>query len=236
MHDDFAIVLISGKRTEYYLHNVNSTKFLKKIEEDLPNQHKTGGQSAPRFGRIRDEKINWYAKKIVELMVNFYVSEGKFRLKGLVIAGPAEMKDLVSEQDLFIKYFSKNLLKTLTIAEINERSINNVIVMASDVLTSNLDENNLIKEFDEKLSVPGQIDLIIFGIKEVIFAFDVGELKEIYVGEKSVYKDQIIKSTTKTKIIIIRSTEFISKYGELVGIKYFVNDYDQTSGGSTVEC
>lgn len=222
-HDNYAIVLISGKRSEFYLHNANSTKFLKGLDESLPNQHKTGGQSAPRFGRIRDEKIGWYAKKIAEIMSQFYVKNGKIVCKGLVIAGPAEMKDLVCEHELFAKYFAKYLLKVVTISEITDQSIYQVIQLAADVLGSESSDKELVNDFEAKLADPSWIDLIIFGSKEVLTAFEKGELKEIYVGEKSVHKEFILKSAVKTKIHIVKSIEFSGKFGELIGIKYYAN-------------
>jgi len=221
--DNYSIVLISGKRTELYLHNENQTKLLKSLDESLPNKHKTGGQSAPKFGRIRNEKIGWYAKKIIELMVRFYVgSNGKFSHKGLIIAGPAEMKDLVCDQQLFIQYFAKNLLKVLTISEITEQSINYVIRLASDVLTTeSSSQKEIIDYFEQKiLTNPNLIDLIVFGTEEVMKAFDSGQLKEIFVANKNVNKERILKTDTKTKINLIKSSEFSTKYGELVGIKY----------------
>lgn len=228
--ENYAIVLISGKRTEYYLYNANQTKFIKGFDESLPNQHKTGGQSAQRFGRIRDEKIGWYVKKIIEFMIKFYIIDNKFSYAGLIIAGPAEMKKLVREENLFIKYFHKNLLKTLTISEITSQSIYQVINLASDVLTSEATEKNLLFIFEQILTDPNKIDLIIFGIQETINAFKLGLLKEIYVADKNIHKQFIIKTETKTKIHIIKSSSFVSKYGELVGIKYYIefneNKYD----------
>ena len=223
IHDDYAIVLISGKRTEFYLHNINQTKLLKGIDESLPNQHKTGGQSAQRFGRIRDEKIGWYAKKISELMVHYYVKEGQFIYKGLIIAGPAEMKDLVSNQDLFIQFFRKYLLKNMTIPEITDQSINLVVQLSIDVLTSDVEEKKLIESFQMILSDPNKIDLIIFGTDEVMKAFENGKLQEIYIADIYNNKQTIIKSNVKTKIHIIKTPDFISKYGELLGIKYYLD-------------
>jgi peptide subunit release factor 1 (eRF1) len=223
VHEDYAIVLVSGKRTEFYLHNTNNTKLLKGIDESLPNQHKTGGQSAVRFERNRDEKIRWYVKKIVEIMVQFYVTDGKFKYKGIILAGPAEMKDMVRDSELFVQYFSKFLLKNLTIAEIDDSSMHLVIQMASDVLAPEFGEDIVITNFESKLSDPNIIDRIIFGTIECIAEFMAGDLAEIYVHTNSKHKDAILQASTKTKIIIIRSITFASKYGELVGIRHYAD-------------
>lgn len=226
IYDNYAIVLVSGKRTELYIHNKNETIFLKSMDEELPNQHKTGGQSAQRFGRIRDEKIGWYIKKIVELMIKFYIKDNIFKYKGLIIAGPAEMKNMVKDNELFQQKFSKYLLKCHTIPEITSQSINQVLDMSSDIFISNQSDTELIDLFEERISKnnSNDIDLIVFGNKEIIDEFDAGNLKEIYVYDKSIHKEYIKQNNSKTKINIFKSNIFSKKYGELIGIKYFVND------------
>ncbi len=232
--DEYAVVLISGKRVELYLHSETQTKKLKCINESLPNQHGTGGQSAQRFERIRDEKIGWYATKISELMTRYYVTDGKFKYKGLIIAGPAEMKKIVKDESIFIQYFKKYLLKTVTISEISDQSIHQVIQLSSDVMTSELSQIELINTFENMLSDPNQYDLIIFGIDEVLSMFYTGLLKNIYVSDCYSGKDDIVKTSTKTKISIIKNKEFFSKYGEIVGITYYAQtnvlpDHDHDS-------
>jgi peptide chain release factor subunit 1 len=226
--DNYAIVLISGKKVELYLYSENQTKFLKTINESLPNQHKTGGQSAQRFERIRDEKIGWFASKITEVMIQYYVTEGKFKYKGIIIAGPAEMKNFVKEEELFIKFFDKYLLKTITISEITDQSIHQVINMSLDVLSSESSQKNLFKNFENMMSDPKQIDIIVFGTEQSLTAFESGQLKEILVFEKYHGKEQILKSESKTKIHIIKNNDFVSAYGEVVGIRYYSEyiDYD----------
>lgn len=228
IHDDYAIILVSGKRVEYYLHNINCTKFLKSIEEDLPNQFRKGGQSAQRLERIRDQKIGWYIKKVVELMVQYYVLDGQFKYKGLVIAGPAEMKQLIQDSDLFTQYFSKYLLKVVTISEIDQNSITSVIQMSSDVLSSQSDEQQVLINFEKKILDPNQLDLLVFGEEQVLADFYLGHLKDIYLFEQNIHKDALINDNQKTNIIIIKSNIFVSKYGQIVGVKYYMHtEFDE---------
>jgi len=221
---DYAILLVSGKRTEFYLHNKNRTSLLKGIDAELPNHHRRGGQSAPRFQRIRDEKIGWYVKKIVELMGTFYLKNGSFTLKGLILAGPAEIKDRVLSDDDFVRIFSKGLLKTLTIDEIASQSILKVINLSTDVLRSDSDENQLLQKFEAELANPMKIDLFVFGVgDELIIQFKKGIFRELYLWEKSSLINEVFDFPSKTQIHLIKSNQFISKYGEIIGIKYYFN-------------
>jgi len=232
--DKYAVVLVSGKRTDFYLYSTTQTKLLKSIREDLPSQHKTGGQSAQRFGRIRDEMIGWYVKKIAELMTQYYVKNGIFQYQGLIIAGPAEIKDMVKEEDLFVQNFKKHLLKTLVVSEITDQSITQVIIEAVDVLCGTT-EKTQIENFEKILNNPKTVDLLLFGTGAVLKAFEMGHLREIYVSDKFHDKDYIIKTTTKTQIHLVESSEFIKKYGEVVGIKYIASSdsyYDEYNENS----
>lgn len=220
-HDNNAIVLVSGKRTDFYLHNPNRTILLKTMAISLPNQHKTGGYSAQRFERIRNEKIDIYATKICELMVSYYVENGQFNCKKLIIAGPAEMKDFICKEDIFTKYFANKLAGTFTIAEISDTSIYQVVTLASNILSGNTDENDSISNIESMITDPSKIDLIIFGETDSLSQFYSNQLREIYVSHKSEHFESITKTSTKTKIITIRNPLFSKKYGPMVGIRYF---------------
>ena len=88
-----------------------------------------------------------------------------------------------------------------------------------------LDSEHII-HLGELLSDPSRIDLVVFGDDNVITHYKAGHLKEIFVSDKSKYKDDIVKQNCKTRINIMKTNEFILKYGELVGIRYFTTMYD----------
>ncbi|AEX61374.1 peptide chain release factor ERF1 [Megavirus vitis] len=221
-YQDYAIVLISGKKTQFYTHNIHDTKLIKTLTETLPNQHKTGGQSAVRFERIRGEKIHVYIKKILDNMIQFYTSNGKFRLTGIIIAGPAELKDLVIQQDIFNTIFKQYLSKTLTISEILDNSIHKVITLSQDILDTNLNnDHNLLNKLHNIIQDPRQISLLVFGNDDIELHMNRGELKEIYVFHEYPNINYILNLNYKTIIHVIKSKYFVNQYGYLVGIKYY---------------
>jgi len=216
MYDTYAIVLISGKRTDMYIHSSNNTQLIKSIQFELPSQHKTGGSSAARMGRVRDEKINLSIRKTTKTMVSLYVKENVFQHIGLVLAGPSLIKEKIQSEKIFVQHFAKYLLKTITIAEIEDNSIYHVISSIADVSS-----DDATKKFETMLSDPEIVDLIVFGEFDVLNEYNVGNLAELFIDKDAL---DAITINPKTILHVIQNSEFINKYGTLVGIKYFVID------------
>jgi peptide subunit release factor 1 (eRF1) len=222
-HDTYAIVLISGKRTDIYSYSQNSTKFIKSIKVELPNQHKTGGSSAPRMGRIRDEKIGMYIKTASELLFKQLVKENIFQHLGLFVAGPGELKNQLQQDHLFVQHFQKHLLQVVTISEITERSVYDVIDVVSGSLYGDKVNTQILENFESLLLDDYKMNLLVFGIKEIFEQSD--ELEEIFIDEDSLHLlDGIILG--KVKVTIMHDTTFVKKYGAMVGIRYYVRAND----------
>ncbi len=213
-HDTYAIVLISGKRTDFYSYSENNTKLIKSINVELPSQFRCGGSSSMRLGRIRDEKIGWYLTSITEQMVKLLVKDNIFQHLGLYIAGPSELKKQVQEEHLFIQHFQKYLNRVFTIVEIHDQSVYEVIKL----INNTLNDNYILSDFE--LLLETQFELMVFGNK-VFDLLENGELQKIYIDENRLHT---VNMNSKIKVIIIDSL-FKKKYG-IVGIRYYkVDDY-----------
>lgn len=214
----YAVVLMSGNIVQFWLVSHNYEKLIKKIEEDLPNKQKKGGQSAPRFGRIHDEKIMWYTKKIAEIMVQLYTKEGLITVEGVIIGGPAEIKTKVIETDLFQQYLKNHLIKVIDTAEITDTLIHDVKKQIQLELDFKTDQKDFIKEVDELIADINVLDKIVFGKSEVIQLFESGQLEKIYV-----FKEEFVEKMlgSKTNVIIVNDPLFLKKYGGIIGIKYY---------------
>lgn len=79
----------------------NTRTVLHKFAVELPKKHGRGGQSALRFARLRLEKRHNYIRKVGELATQFFITNDKPNVSGLVLAGSAEFKSKLAASDLF---------------------------------------------------------------------------------------------------------------------------------------
>lgn len=217
--DQHAIVLTSGKRTEFHVYSDNNRQLLCTIKDILPNQHNKGGQSAQRFGRIRDEKILVYINKIIDKMTKYYTTDGKFIYKSIIIAGPAEIKQMICSQKIFIKIYQQYLAKIITIPEITDQTIYNVIDIIKDLNDSH--RNSIMEKITNMINDPITIDLMVFGTENVHQLYITGQLDKVYVFHDYNDKDAILNCISKTEKNIFYSKECKKLYGDLIGIRYF---------------
>lgn len=70
---------------------------------ELPKKHGRGGQSANRFARLREEKRHAYVVKVAELAKQNFITDNRPNVKGIIMAGSADFKTVLSESDEFDK-------------------------------------------------------------------------------------------------------------------------------------
>ena len=80
----------------------------------LPKKHGRGGQSAVRFARLREEKRHLYIVKCCELATQHFISDDKPNIRGIVVAGSADLKFVMQQSDHF-----DNRLKSLILCTVD---------------------------------------------------------------------------------------------------------------------
>lgn len=102
VHDENGVVLVSGQETRFYKVSPISISLKKTIRTKLAKKHKKGGQSAQRFGRIREEKCERYLTMLVEsILEEFYdFKTHTATVKKLIICGPSIWKHKLINHNL----------------------------------------------------------------------------------------------------------------------------------------
>jgi peptide subunit release factor 1 (eRF1) len=214
-----AVALVSGCKCEFYAISTLDEKYTKNellysFEENLPNKHRRGGQSSARFGRIHDQTVERYAKKIAENITELYKNHSVYKL---ILAGPAEIKHKVC------LYLSPTFCKFKPIlhdtAEIVESTL--IEVLDKYVLVLSDMRNHAAVEAITKFEnyVICEPDMLVFG-QETIAAFREGRLQTLFVEGKMNMKLDIIKSKCNIVVLPIKY-EFCKRYGSMCGILYY---------------
>lgn len=222
--------MISGKEYRCYTVSVYRShrefKLIKYDTEQLQNKQKKGGQSAPRFSRIREEKYNWYISKISNIIMEIFMTDNhtKCTIEGLILAGPCSEKNDVFKNNLIQQYFANKIICVTETAEISDETIYDVYNKCSTNIASDVSkyENKICNDIDELISVAS--DLLLFG-DEVIKGIDEYKIKQVIYSSN--LKDEWKLKIQDTKkynydLIEIKNLNNIQKLPcELIGITYY---------------
>ena len=173
------MILASGKETQFYKISANDKQHIKTITEELPNAHKCGGQSQNRYQRQTEAKRVLYVQKLAELANAYYTKNGLASVTGLIVAGPAEIKNNLSETVLVSTHFHGSNLKLLETAEITDSLVYDVIEKCKDVIDPINDpvEKKVVDEINNLIAQGDTIDKVIFGKNEIMLALENYEIK-----------------------------------------------------------
>lgn len=181
--DKFGFIIMDGNGSLYGTLQGNNREILHKFSVDLPKKHGRGGQSALRFARLRLEKRHNYVRKVAELAVQFFITDNKPNVRGLVLAGSADFKNELQTSDMFDPRLLKVVIKTVDVSYGGENGFNQAIELSAETLGSVklVQEKKLIQKwFDEINQDTGKY---CFMIKDTLAALELGAVETLIVWE-----------------------------------------------------
>lgn len=103
-HESYGGIIVTGDGFSLYQVNDHECKQLFSDAVTQMNNHNKGGQSAPRFRRLRENKrdriVDYIAEKVYD---TFWDSDrGRSKVVGIIIAGSGDLKNEVMKSDLFM--------------------------------------------------------------------------------------------------------------------------------------
>jgi peptide chain release factor subunit 1 len=112
----YGFIVMDGNGSLFGTLSGNAREVLHKVSVDLPKKHGRGGQSALRFARLRMEKRHNYVRKIAELAVQFFITNDRPNVAGLVLAGSADFKTELGQSDMFDQRLAAIILATVDVS------------------------------------------------------------------------------------------------------------------------
>jgi len=201
--EKFGFIVMDGSGTLFGTLAGNTREVLHRMTVDLPKKHGRGGQSALRFARLRLEKRHNYVRKVAELAVQFFITNDRPNVSGLVLAGLADFKTELSASDMFDPRLQAIILKVVDVSYGGDNGFNQAIELAAEVLhnVKFIREKKLISQFfDEIAQDSGKY---CFGVDDTLKALEIGAVESLLVYENLETQRLVLKngSSGEEKIV-----------------------------------
>ncbi|KAJ9522048.1 hypothetical protein QJQ45_005105 [Haematococcus lacustris] len=192
----YGFIIMDGNGSLFGTLSGNTRETLHKFQVDLPKKHGRGGQSALRFARLRMEKRHNYVRKVAEMATQFFITNDRPNVAGLIMAGSADFKTELSQSDMFdprlqavvlgVVDVSYGALRVTLFYSQNRQSsclggdngFSQAIELSSDMLSN---EKKLISKFFEEISQDS--GKYVFGVKDTLACLDMGAVETLIVWE-----------------------------------------------------
>lgn len=194
--EKFGFVVMDGSGTLFGTLAGNTREVLHRMTVDLPKKHGRGGQSALRFARLRLEKRHNYVRKVAELAVQFFITNDRPNVSGLVLAGLADFKTELNASDMFDPRLQAIVIKVVDVSYGGDNGFNQAIELASEVLhnVKFIREKKLISQFfDEIAQDSGKY---CFGVDDTLKALEIGAVESLLVYENLETQRLVLKNNS----------------------------------------
>lgn len=207
--DKFGFIVIDGNGVLYATLQGNNKEIIQRMPVQLPKKHGRGGQSAVRFARLREEKRHAYIVKCCEMAKQHFISNDQANVRGIVIAGSADLKFVLQQSDHFDARLKQKVIATVDVSYGQDQGFNQAITLAQDSLTNVkfVHEKKVIGKFFEHIAL--DTGMITFGVEDTMKAMELGALETMMLFENIEIMRYEIKNPVKgeTKVHLLNATQ-----------------------------
>jgi len=224
-HPYYGVVLIDGAGFKLYKMNDHECDLINSSHVTQMNHHRRGGQSSARIGRLRENKkdriVDFISEEIYE---SFWNKEDNTSIvKGVIIAGPGNLKEEVLKDPLFKKYFGNLTVSTQSISTLDDGIVHSVYAASKEsIYKKEHDAEKII--FDEFLKIQElSPHLLKYGIDEIKESISEDMIKKVIT---SLSKESEIKTLIKDRkyvhlVVLEKYTDLIDNhYGGCVAVTF----------------
>ena len=169
---------------------------LVKTHSEVPGKFRAGGQSAPRFARLREGAAKEHFKKVADYVKDqFLTYEG---LKGIIVGGPGPTKYDFIEGGYLTNELRKKVIAIKDLSYTGDFGMEELLERSEDVLANEevAQEKKIMGEFFDRLSKkPGTVA---YGEVDVMKKLKLGAVEVILVSD-DLDDDKIDELETEVK-------------------------------------
>jgi peptide chain release factor subunit 1 len=179
---------------------------LMKTHSEVPGKMRAGGQSAPRFARLREGATKDHYKKVADYMKEqFLFLEG---LKGIIIGGPSTTTNDFLNHEYITGDVQKKIIGVKDLSYTDDFGLQELLEKSQDLLAS--EEVAKEKELIQKLltALAKRPEMVSYGMEATKHALDLGAVDTLMLSES--LEDDVIEGFEKRAAELGTNIEIVS--------------------------
>jgi len=179
--ETYGILLIDSSGATLATLQGRRLEIVREMTSGVPGKTRAGGQSARRYERLREMRLQEYFTRVGEHANEIFLPIEN--LKGLIIAGPGPTK-YDFEKGEYLNYMLKNkIIDTVDTAYVEEQGVKEVVEKAPEAMRKvrYIEERRMVQQF--LYEVGHDTGKITYGEEEVRRALEAGAVRTLLLSE-----------------------------------------------------
>ncbi|MGB9854093.1 MAG: peptide chain release factor aRF-1 [Candidatus Bathyarchaeales archaeon] len=179
--ETYGIVLIDATAATIATLQGRRLEIVREVTSGVPGKTRAGGQSARRFERLREMRLQEYFRRVGEHVNETFLPIEN--LKGIIIGGPGPTKYDFEKGEYLNYQLKEKILDIVDTAYVDEQGVKEVVDKAPEIMRKirYIEEKQIMQQF--LYEIGHDTGLATYGEEEVRKALEAGAVKTLLLSE-----------------------------------------------------
>jgi peptide chain release factor subunit 1 len=179
--ETYGILLIDATAATLATLQGRRLEIVREVTSGVPGKTRAGGQSARRFERLREMRLQEYFRRVGEHANEVFLPIGN--LKGIIIGGPGPTKYDFEKGDYLNYQLKEKIIDTVDTAYVDEQGVKEVVDKAPEIMQKirYIEERQIMQQF--LYEIGHDTGLATYGEEAVRKALEAGAVKTLLLSE-----------------------------------------------------
>ena len=177
----YGILLVDSSEATLAILQGRHLEIVREFSSGVPGKTRAGGQSARRYERLREMRLQEYFTRLGEHANEVFLPIEN--LKGIIIAGPGPTKFDFEKGDYLNYMLANKVLDVIDTAYVSEQGVKEVVDKAPEIMRKMryIEERKIMQQF--LYEIGHDTGLATYGEEEVRRALEHGAVKDVLISE-----------------------------------------------------
>ncbi|MEM2202463.1 MAG: peptide chain release factor aRF-1 [Candidatus Bathyarchaeia archaeon] len=179
--ETYGILLIDATAATLATLQGRRLEIVREVTSGVPGKTRAGGQSARRFERLREMRLQEYFRRVGEHANEVFLPIEN--LKGIIIGGPGPTKYDFEKGDYLNYQLKEKIIDTVDTAYVDEQGVKEIVDKAPEIMRKirYIEERQIIQQF--LYEIGHDTGLATYGEEAVRKALEAGAVKTLLLSE-----------------------------------------------------